>query len=583
MLTPANTSRRFIISLLLIVVSFVLLFIISYQSLRFQEQVLTSQNRSEKLSRLDQISSDFFARLSSSPVPGNAIPLPLARPAFPVLRVPESSNAHQTFLRMAILPEQKLALLIEAELNAPSEEQSFWRYLLLNEYFNSASYFEMRRTAFLIIDSNFDYLLDNGKTLKTETTIRVSESFLRENNPEAARQWLNRLRTMPAPTVVPANTSVWLATKLPPELDSWLQLLFNCYQISYSEQIAPGWQGDSDHDALILQHESGLYAFPAGMIISALQQRFAENGFADVSRPTTQNTTDSAHLLASSNGLRVSLRSETSATIPGGFILLLLLTSLGIAGLFIFALHEWQLLQKARLLDEEEQFFRQTAHDLKTPITIVSFLAETLALKRYKNEDQHNRYLSQLQTETQKAAELFDRLLLSVRLRKKTVSADLKSISASDILKSLLLRFRTRMPDWEIVEQYEGYDQIMADPDMFERAMINLIENVLRHAAEGRQLVIRICPEKTGTGAEIAVMIGDRGSAFPIAIKDAKLDLLNSSLPYRQERGGSGTGLFLVRQIVQTHGGQFCASRKDDGGIWMITTWRAVNGQDSSS
>ncbi|MDD2999775.1 MAG: HAMP domain-containing sensor histidine kinase [Candidatus Riflebacteria bacterium] len=583
MLTPANTGRRFFISLLLIMVSFVLLFIISYQSLRFQEQVLSSQNLSEKLNRLDKISSDFFARLVSSPLPGSAIPLPLARPVFPVLRVPESTSARQTFLKMAILPEQRLALLIEAELNAPSVEQSFWRYLLLNEYFNSASYFEMRRTASLIIDSNFDYLLDNGKTLKTEATIKVAVSFLRENNPEAARQWLNRLRIMPAPTVMPANTGIWFDTKLPQKLDSWLQMLFKCYQLSYSEQIAPGWQGDNDHDALILRHENGLYALQAGAIISALKQRFAENGFADVSRPTTQNISDSGHLLANSGGLRISLHSATSATIPGGFLLLLLLTLLGIAGLFIFALHEWQQLQKARLLDEEEQFFRQTAHDLKTPITIVSFLAETLALKRYKGEDQHNRYLNQLQTETQKAAELFDRLLLSVQLRKKAVSADLKSISASDILKKLLLRFRTRMSDWEIVEQYEGCDQIMADSDMFERAMINLIENVLRHAAEGRQLVIRTCPDKTAAGAEITVMIGDRGSAFPIAIKDAKLDLLNSSLPYCQERGGSGTGLFLVRQIIHTHGGQFYASCKDDGGIWMITTWRAVNDQDSGS
>ena len=583
MQTPANTSRRFFISLLLIMVSFVLLFIISYQSLRFQEQVLTSQNRREKLSRLDQISSDFFARLANSPVPGNAIPLPLAQPAFPLLRVPESSSARQTFLRLAILPEQRQALLIEAELNASAAEQSFWRHLLVGEYFNAGSYFEMRRTAVMIIDSNFDYLLDNGKTLKTEATIKVAESFLRENNPEAARQWLNRLRAMPAPAVVPENPGDWFTARLPADLAAWLQLLFNCYQISYSEQIEPGWQGDNDHDALILQHETGLYAFPAGMIISALQQRFSESGFADVSRPGTKNTPDSEHLLSGSNGLHISLRSEASATIPGGFLLLLLLTSLGIAGLFIFALHEWQLLQKARLLDEEEQFFRQTAHDLKTPITIVSFLAETLALKRYKNEEQHNRYLSQLQTETQKAGELFDRLLLSVRLRKKTVSADLKNISASASLKGLLARFRTRLPDWEISEQYAEYDQILADPDMFERVVINLIENVLRHAAEGRQLVLRTCLQKTDAGAEIAVMVGDRGNAFPLAIKDAKLDLLNSSLPYRQERGGSGTGLFLVRQIMQTHGGQFCVTRKDGGGIWMITTWRPGNDQNSGN
>ncbi|HAE38314.1 MAG TPA: hypothetical protein DCG57_06710 [Candidatus Riflebacteria bacterium] len=579
----ANNSKRFIISLLLIMLSFVLLFVISYQSLRFQEQVLTSQNRREKLSRLDQISSDFFARLASVPVSGSAIPLPFARPTFPMLQAPESSRARQTFLKMAILPEQRLALLIEAELNATAEEQSFWRYLLVSEYFKGGSYFEMRRTAFQLIDSNFDFLLDSGRTLKTEATIKVAESFLRENNPEAARLWLGRLRTMPAPAVLPEKPEDWFAARLPAESGSWLRLLFSCYQLSYSEQIVPGWRGAGDHDALILRHKDGLFAFSAGMVISALQQRFSENGFADVSRLSFTNADDSDHLLANSNGLRVALRNELPAAIPGGFLLLLLLTSIGISGLFIFALHEWQLLQKARLLDEEEQFFRQTAHDLKTPITIVSFLAETLALKRYKSEDQQNRYLSQLQAETQKAAELFDRLLLSVRLRKRTVSADLKNVIVCDALKSLLLRFNTRMSGWEISEQYDEVAQIIADPDMFERVMINLVENVIRHAAEGRQLALRVCSHKTGAGAAIAVMVGDRGSTFPIDIKDERLDLLNNGLPYRQERGGSGTGLFLVRQIMQTHGGQFYATRRDGGGIWMITTWRAADDENSGN
>ena len=245
----------------------------------------------------------------------------------------------------------------------------------------------MRRTAFQLIDSNFDFLLDNGRTLKTEATIRVAESFLRENNPEAARLWLSRLRAMPAPAVLPEKPQEWFSANLPDESAAWLRLLFSCYQLSYSEQIVPGWRGDNAHDALILRHKDGLLAFSAGAVISALHRRFSENGFADVAKLGSTNADDAEHLLANSNGLRVALRDELAAAIPGGFLLLLLLTSIGIAGLFIFALHEWQLLQKARLLDEEEQFFRQTAHDLKTPITIVSFLAETLALKRYKNED----------------------------------------------------------------------------------------------------------------------------------------------------------------------------------------------------
>ncbi|NLF98428.1 MAG: HAMP domain-containing histidine kinase [Candidatus Riflebacteria bacterium] len=577
-----NTSRRFTISLALILVSFVLLFFISYQSLIFQDQVLSGQNRSEKLGRIDRISSDFFSRLANAPVPGSAVPIPIARPAFPLLRVPDSSKAREIFMQIAFLPDQRQAILIDAELNSSSEEKQFWQNLLINEFFKNGSYFEMRQAAAQILESNFDCLLEYGITLKCAAALKVAESFLHENNPEAARQWLTRLRHLPAPVAVPTQPQEWISRPLPADLQSWLLFLFNCYKLSYSENVETGWYGEKDHDVLIIEHKDGLYAFPAGLVISALQQRLAENGFADVPRPAPGGLTAAAHALSGARGLKILL-PETTARIPGGFLLLLLLTSLGTAGLFIFALHEWQTLQKARLLDEEEQFFRQTAHDLKTPITTVSFLAETLALKRYRDEEQCNRYLNQLQTETQKAAELFDRLLLSVRLRKKTTGAAPTSISLPETLDSLLQRFKTRLPGWEIIEEYQATEAIIADPDMFERLMINLLENVIRHAAAGRQLVLRTCRTQVNGCAEIALMVGDRGSNFPVTIDSDKLDLLKNSLPYSPERGGSGTGLFLVRQIMQTHGGQLYASRREDGGIWMVTTWRIADEQNSGN
>ena len=53
--------------------------------------------------------------------------------------------------------------------------------------------------------------------------------------------------------------------------------------------------------------------------------------------------------------------------------------------------------------------------------------------------------------------------------------------------------------------------------------------------------------EKEG---EAAVIIGDAGETFPVSLVAGDLNLLNNGLIYRPDRGGSGTGLFLVRQIM---------------------------------
>lgn len=568
------SNRRFFVSLLLIIVSFALLFLIALNSLRTQEQLLTGRSRDEKLNRIDRISSDFFLKLKDSELETSAIRLPFARPAFPGLLAPQSRQAGLFFLQMAIEKDSRAAHLIQAELESPDHEADFWRKLLLQEYISSENFFELRRVATRILESSFDYLTDDGLPLKNFAVIKVADSFLLQNNPEAAKEWVKRLYQMPAPAVIPVDIQNWFKAPLPEDLRDTLQLLQNCWKLSYAENIKPGWHGPNNASPLVIKAGDQLFALSAGQIIQALHQRFAGSGFADIPVAVLQSDSGDSHVLAGSDGLMINLPAGPPAAVPGGFLALIFLTSLGIFGLFLFALHEWQMLQKARLLDEEEQFFRQTAHDLKTPVTTVSFLAETLALKRYRNEEQQQKYLEQLQTESQKASELFDRLLLSVRLRKNTVKADIKPVNASEMLKSILLRFRTRMSDWEICEQYSGNDSIPADPDMLERVFINLIENVLRHASESRNLTIETTEVTGAAGSAVRIRIGDRGKGFSGLAEADEHDLMSSPLPYSPERGGSGTGLFLVRQIMQTHGGTLRAEKREGGGLWMVTTWR---------
>lgn len=574
---PQQTSRRFILSLILILVSFVLLVGIAFNSLRFQQEMLSRQNRAEKLRRIDQISEEYFRQLETSPLPAEAIPLPMSKPSLPALSAPDSALARNIFMKIAMGAGSKQALLIEAELNSSPDEQDFWRYLQMNEYAATGNHFEMRRCAFQILNSNFDFLLDNGRTLKTEAALQVAQAFLAENNPESCRQWLLRLRTLPVPIAIPQSPKQMLKGEPPPQLLAWLDFLIHCYQLSYAEPIESGWKQNQNSETLVIKHANGIAAFSSSTVLAGLTSLLRQRAFSEVVVTRSPGLQGNSHLLAGSAGLWATIdATEPPAPFPGGFVLLLILTSAGILGLFWFSLHEWEFIQKARLLEEEENFFRQTAHDLKTPITNVSFLAETLALKRYRSEEQQNRYLSQLQIETSKAAELFDRLLLSVRLRRKTVTAELKSISAVDMLKSLLTRFRTRLHDWKTFEEFEYDGLVLADPDMFERVMINLIENVLRHASEGKTLILRTCILPGMKDGEAAVMIGDAGEAFPVSLVAGDLDLLNNGLIYRPERGGSGTGLFLVRQIMTTHAGHFFARHRPEKGVWMVTTWKTV-------
>jgi K+-sensing histidine kinase KdpD len=201
----------------------------------------------------------------------------------------------------------------------------------------------------------------------------------------------------------------------------------------------------------------------------------------------------------------------------------------------------------------------------------VRFLAETISLERYKNEEQRQKYLSQLINETDRAACLIDQMLLSVRLRKNLIKADYSVFSVSDKIDDLIQRFSLRLADWKVSVDISSDYQISADYLMWERVHINLIENAIKHAGIGKSLAIKAV---TTANNRLAISISDRGPGLAGISEDSETSLLWGDLPYKPERGGSGIGLYLVRQIMREHNGNFRAKLRKEKGLTMTTDWK---------
>jgi K+-sensing histidine kinase KdpD len=113
---------------------------------------------------------------------------------------------------------------------------------------------------------------------------------------------------------------------------------------------------------------------------------------------------------------------------------------------------------------------------------------------------------------------------------------------------------------------------------MFDRVIINLFENVLRHASDAKILHIRV---ESVSENDLLIGIGDQGPGLG-DLKSGKIDLMHEALPYNSNRGGSGTGLMLVKQIIRIHSGEFFAEPRQPKGLWMTTRWKtAKNDRDS--
>ena len=572
---PINFNKqrksRFQISLALILISFLFLFVFSYNALKDQIEQQKAFNLKSKLSEIDKFSQNYFSNLQKTSPKEGSIRVPIEKTLLPALKIPSSSESKIRLFRSLLSTASAEVALTEGILNSETGEREFWQFLKAKLFFQNKNYFGTRSLAFELLASPFDYQMPNGNTLKFEATILAAKVCYFEKNINALKQWLFKLRELPLPNSLPTKDFTFLS-KFSPEIETWIKTLTWCYQQSFSGKFNAGWINYENVKLLVYKHKTGMLvtnAIPHINIINKQIEKMLPNNISYTI--TLKPNGNSNQQLSGSNGLYVELKDTSSFSVQTGFFWLIILTSIGIIGLFKFSLSEWQINQQKDLLDREELFFKQTAHDLKTPMATISFLAETLSLKRFKSEEQKEKYLNQLLSETNRSSKMIDQMLLSVRLRKKSILPDLQTIPVQKEINKLLTRFTPRLSTWKVKIDYQTDKAILADFEMWERVMINLIENSLKHAESGKELAIQVTQNSPN---KLLIKIGDRGQGFKKAESNSPESFFKTSLPYRANRGGSGIGLLLVKQIMSAHEGDFAWQPRKEAGIWMITEWK---------
>jgi len=138
--------------------------------------------------------------------------------------------------------------------------------------------------------------------------------------------------------------------------------------------------------------------------------------------------------------------------------------------------------------------------------------------------------------------------------------------------------YQTAADDRHVTITCTGEGQIYADPDLFERAVGNLLDNALRFA-----------PDR----GSIQVAVSKHSNDFEVAISDNGCGIAAEHLPrvfdrfYRAESSrtsdGAGLGLALVKSIVELHAGSASIQSEIGRGTTVRLTFPAVSQQDHGS
>jgi len=186
------------------------------------------------------------------------------------------------------------------------------------------------------------------------------------------------------------------------------------------------------------------------------------------------------------------------------------------------------------------------AHEVNNPLTGILGFAELL-LSEISADDPRYDEVTVIRDEAVRARTIVKALLEFARPRPpQRISASVNDLARSTME---LIRFRARDLDVKIEEAYADIPSLELDPDAVKQVLLNLFNNALDAMPGGGKL--RLATEQIGNGVRVSVT--DSGVGMD---EETRSRIFNPFFSTRTAGGdGTGLGLSVSRQIVESHGG----------------------------
>ena len=210
-------------------------------------------------------------------------------------------------------------------------------------------------------------------------------------------------------------------------------------------------------------------------------------------------------------------------------------------------------------------FMHNIAHEMKTPLTVMSGYAQ-LTEKQIDKNIVNSETLSNLKTISSEAQRLSDMVtkLLSVS-HNEAAAIELSRFAAKDVLSDAAAVCRPILAKHgnRLVTRADNCPDIIANREMLLQVLINLAVNSGKHTENG---TVTFSAERSADGDNFAVFIvSDTGTGIS---REALMHLFDKG--YSTD-GGNGLGLYICRDIIESTGGEITADSSENGAVFRFT------------
>jgi signal transduction histidine kinase len=204
--------------------------------------------------------------------------------------------------------------------------------------------------------------------------------------------------------------------------------------------------------------------------------------------------------------------------------------------------------QKVQLQDD---FVATISHELRTPLGFIKGYSTTLLRADTTwDEETKQEFLTIIDEEADRLAELIDNILESAKLQSRSVQLNVQPVRLDALIRDVVVRVRTRHKSLE-VELYLGpIPLIQCDNVRITQVFDNLFSNAIKYAS-GSKITVKVKESK----GSLLVTFSDRGPGIPKAYLPYIFERFYR-VPGERTSKGSGLGLYICNQIIMAHHGK---------------------------
>ena len=211
------------------------------------------------------------------------------------------------------------------------------------------------------------------------------------------------------------------------------------------------------------------------------------------------------------------------------------------------------------------QFVSNASHELKTPLSTMKILIETMLYQEHLDEAMCKEFLGDINKEIDRLSSIIGDLLTLVKMDDNEMTLSHESVSLNALLEDNLRRLQplAREKGIEMSLLLREPVSVPGDPNRLTQVLYNLMDNAVKYTPRGG----RVRAELSRRDKKAIVRVVDTGIGIPKADQLHVFDRFYRVDKARsRETGGTGLGLSIVKQIVLLHGGTVTLSSEEDKG-----------------